>query len=205
MNDPTPHYLLRSEASRTEGFGRWRFVLRPADGSKAFEVADVEPDIWGERLDLLTVLRALESLDRPSRVTLVGCTRYVEQGILYGVSEWRENAWRWEYFGQLVPVRDADLWRRMDHVLQFHRVDCGQRRIDSGHNLLGGPHWNLDKKAGKWLDHIVSNNWLKYCVPVLAAWCGVWKEMASRLWQRLGGFRDHGPPMGTWRSAAARL
>ena len=186
MNDPTPHYLLMSEASRTEGFGRWRFALRPADGSAGFEAADVEPDVWGERLDLLTVVRALESLDRPSRVTLVGCTRYVEQGVLYGLPEWRDNGWRWEYFGQMAPLRDADLWQRMDRVLQFHRVECGQRRFDTGHGLLNGPHWNLanlTKKSGDWVDRIVRSNWLKYYVPVLATWCGVWMEMASRFWQ----------------------
>ena len=149
MNDPTPHYLLISEASRTEGIGRWRFVLRPIDGSAALEVADVEPDAWGERLDLLTVVRALESLDQPSRVTLLGCTRYVEQGIQYGLAEWRENQWRWEYFGQMVPVRDADLWQRMDRILQFHQVDCGQRRFDAGHNLLGRPPLEPGKTGRK--------------------------------------------------------
>ena len=147
MNDPTPHYLLMSEASRTEGLGRWRFVLRPVDGSTEVEVADVEPDIWGERLDLLTVVRALESLDQPSRVTLIGCTRYVEQGILYGLAEWRENGWRWEYFGQMAPVRDADLWQRMDRILQFHRVDCGQRRFDAGHACWPAPTGIWPKRA----------------------------------------------------------
>ena len=73
MNHPSPHYLLRSEASRIEGFGRWRFVLQPVDGSAEIMATDVEPDVWGERLDLLTVVRALESLDQPSRVTVVGC------------------------------------------------------------------------------------------------------------------------------------
>ena len=182
MIDSTPHYLLNTEASRTEGFGRWRFVLRSADGLASFEATDVEPYIWGERLDLLTVVRALESLDRPSRVTLVGCTHYVEQGILYGLSEWRENGWRWEYFGQMAPVRDCDLWQRIDHVLQFHRVDCGQRRLDAGHNLPSGPHWDLTRKPGKWVDRIVKSKWLKYYAPVLATWCGACMETASRLW-----------------------
>ena len=114
MNDPRPHYLLSCEASRTRGLGYWRFVLRQIDGSTALEAGDVEPDAWGERLDLLTVVRALESLDQPSRVTLVGCTHYVEQGIQFGLADWRENQWRWECFGEMVPVRDADLWQRMD-------------------------------------------------------------------------------------------
>ena len=183
MNDPTPHYLLMAEASRLAGLGRWRFVLRPTDGSAPVEVSDVEPDIWGERLDLLTVVRGLESLDQPSRVTLVGCTRYVEQGILYGMAEWRDNQWRWECFGQMVPVRDADLWQRMDRILLFHRVDCGQRRIDAGENPLVGPHWNRAKMGEKWVDGIVKGDWLKYYAPALVTWCGIWMEMASRFWQ----------------------
>jgi ribonuclease HI len=183
MNDPTPHYVLISEASRTKGVGNWRFVLRPTDGSTALEVVDVEPDIWGERLDLLTVVRALESLDQPSRVTLLGCTRYVEQGIQFGVAEWRESQWRWECFGEMVPVRDADLWQRMDRVLQFHQVDCGQRRFDAGHNLLVGPHWGPVKQGGNWAGGIVRDNWLKCYGLVLAACCGFWMETVSRLWQ----------------------
>ena len=185
MNDPTPHYLLISEASRTKGIGRWRFVLRPIDGSAALEVGDVEPDAWGERLDLLTVVRALESLDQPSRVTLLGCTRYVEQGIQYGLADWRENQWRWECFGEMVSVRDADLWQRMDHILQFHQVECGQRRFDAGHNRLAGPHWSPVKPGGNWVDRIAGSNWVKCYGLLLATWCGFWMEMASRFWQMI--------------------
>jgi ribonuclease HI len=172
-----------AKVSRTEGVGHWRFVLRPTDGSSGVEVADVEPDVWGERLDLLTVVRALESLDQPSRVTLIGCTRYVEQGIQYGLEEWRANGWRWESFGQMVPVRDVDLWQRMDRILQFHRVQCGQRRFDSGHTLPVGHHWNETETAESWADRIVGGNWLKYCVSAMIACWGVWMETASRYWQ----------------------
>ena len=139
MNDRTPQYVVVLETGKT--LGQWRFLLRPEDGSPPIEAGDVEPDAWGERLDLLTAVRALESLDQPSRVTFVGCTRYVEQGILYGVAEWKLNDWRWECFGQMVPVRDSDLWQRMDRALQFHRVDCRRRRFDSGHTMPNSPTW----------------------------------------------------------------
>lgn len=182
MNDPTPHYVLTPEVSRTEGFGRWRFVLRPTDGSDAIEVADVEPDVWGERLDLLTVVRALESLDQPSRVTLIGCTRYVEQGIQFGLEEWRGADWRWECFGQMVPVRDADLWQRMDRILQFHRVECGQRRVDAGHAPAAGHHWAEAETAGGWVDRIAGGNWVKYAAPAIIACMGFWMLIASRHW-----------------------
>ncbi|MEN6452134.1 MAG: RNase H family protein [Thermoguttaceae bacterium] len=173
MELQTPHYLLLSETSRTVGVGRWRFVLRPVEGSAAaaIEATDIEPDVWGERLDLLTVVRALETLDQPSRVTLVGCSRYVEQGIMYGLNDWKENGWCWEWFGQMTPVRDADLWQRMDRALAFHRVECRQRRIDPGHGLVNGPHWNL-LDSGKNLVNGMVHHRLKDHARLLAAWCG---------------------------------
>jgi ribonuclease HI len=84
---------------------------------------------------LLTLVRALESLDQPSKVTLIGCSNYIRQGIQYGVAEWRANDWLWEWFGQMVPVKNADLWQRLDRSLAFHEVECGLRRIDAAHPL----------------------------------------------------------------------
>jgi len=173
MNSGTPHYLLKSEASRENGSGRWRFVLRPLDGSPEIEAADLEPNVWGERLDLLTVVRALESLDQPSWVTLVGCTRYVEQGILFGITEWKESGWRWECFGQMTPVRDIDLWQRMDRILQFHRVDFGRRRFDAGHGLLDGPHWGLAAKGKELIGGLAGDKWVKCYALATAAWHGL--------------------------------
>jgi hypothetical protein len=182
MNHPAPHYLLKSEASRDEGLGRWRFVLQPLDGSSEIEAADIEPDLWGERLDLLTVVRALESLDQPSWVTLIGCTRYVEQGVLYGLMEWKENGWRWECFGRMVPVRDIDLWQRMDRILQIHWVDCGHRRFDANHTEVEGPHWNSPSRVEKWVSSRAGDKWVKYCILALAACCGLRATVTS--WMR---------------------
>jgi ribonuclease HI len=179
MNHPAPHYLLTSEAGLDGGPRHWRFVLKPIDGSSEIEAADVEPDAWGERLDLLTVVRALESLDQPSWVTLIGCTQYVEQGVLYGLAEWKENGWRWECFGRMVPVRDIDLWQRMDRILQIHRVDCGRRRFDAGHGGGDGPHWNLVNKGKGLIGGLAGKEWVKYSVPAIAACCGLGAKMAA--------------------------
>ena len=185
MNDLTPHYLLTSEANRNGSLGHWRFVLKAADDSTCFEADDVEPDIWGERLDLLTVVRALESLDQPSRVTLVYCSRYVQQGIQYGLPEWRENGWRWEAFGQMVLVRDADLWQRVDRVLQFHQVECGQRRLDGGHPILAGPHWGIVRHAVQFAGRVNRGNWVEYSAPLLAVWRGLCLSVVARFWRQL--------------------
>ncbi len=142
MDFTTPHFLLYSTVDRSAGSGRWQFALRTSDGAQRFEAADAEPDLPSERLDLLTVIRALESLDQPSRVTLVDCSDYIWKGVLYGLPEWRSNGWRWEFFGQMVLVKNSDLWQRLDRALRFHNVECRRRRIDQPHNtvVVAKPH-----------------------------------------------------------------
>ena len=99
-------------------------MLQPIGGDQFLVAADVEPGTRGNRLELLAVVRGLEALEQPSRVTLLTRSRYVNRGIRRGLSQWRERKWRWERFGQLVPIRDRDLWQRVDRALEFHRVEC---------------------------------------------------------------------------------
>ncbi|QDS98538.1 Ribonuclease HI [Adhaeretor mobilis] len=124
MTSPT-HYLLFSEASRDEqDVAIWRFVLQDVLTNRRFSANGVESTACPERLELLAVVRALESLDGPARVTLVTKSRYVSRGLKRGLPQWRERQWKWERFGKLRPVRDDDLWRRVDGALKFHDMDC---------------------------------------------------------------------------------
>jgi ribonuclease HI len=129
MSVPAPHFRLIPTA-RTDrpphesAAGQWRFVLEATDGSSKLEAADDEPEVSRDRLELLAIVRGLEALDQPSRVTVVTASRYVCRGIRFGLPAWREDAWQWERFGQLVPIKNADLWRRIDHAMGFHQVVC---------------------------------------------------------------------------------
>ena len=96
-------------------------------------IEDREPDMQGEQLELLTLIRGLEALDQPSRVTAYGCSRYVRHGITYGLPEWRDNGWQWERFGQLVAIKNAELWQRLDRAVQIHQLAFGVRRVDAPH------------------------------------------------------------------------
>jgi ribonuclease HI len=127
MSVPAPHFLLFSESRRRSANSPpcdWRFVLQSLDGSSRLEAADAEPAIGGERLELLAVVRGLEALEQPSRVTLVTPSKYVSRGLSYGLADWRENDWNWEHHGQMVPIKNRDLWQRLDRALAFHRVQC---------------------------------------------------------------------------------
>ncbi len=142
MDSTTPHFLLITNSVCQDGPGpadHWRFVLQSVDDNQSLAAGDREPQSHGERLELLAVVRGLEALEQPSRVTLVTQSRYVRSGLNYGLDEWRENGWRWERFGRLVPVKNRDLWQRIDRALKFHQIECRMLRLDRVHGLTG-PH-----------------------------------------------------------------
>jgi ribonuclease HI len=124
------HFLLFAEAFAGATQGNWRFVLSRIGAPERFAAAAAEPIACRERLELLAVVRGLEAIDEPARVTLVTNSRYVNRGLKRGLADWRASDWRWERFGQLVPVRDCDLWRRVDRALEFHELDCRLWRFD---------------------------------------------------------------------------
>ena len=142
MSVPAPHFLLYSEATLVSedasddcGTGRWRFVLRDARGETCLDAEDDEPSATSERLELLAIVRGLEALDQPSRVTLVTNSRAIRQGFKYGLAQWRETNWQWERFGQMTPVKNGDLWRRIDRADEIHHVQCREGQLDTSDDL----------------------------------------------------------------------
>ena len=174
MGDTAPRFYLFSDCEACAETGRWRFVLRRADGSQRLVAEDIEPGVRGERLELLSVIRGLESLEVPSRVTLMTACIYIREGIRHGLAEWRANGWRWERFGQMVPVKDLDLWHRVDRAMQFHQIDCRTYRFDPPHRVgLSVPsavssHRELSRKdmRTKWWS---IRRGLQYCLRRIAS------------------------------------
>ncbi len=131
MSVRKPHFLLYCDAtvrasSSSAGNARckWRCVVDDLNEQSRVEITDNEQDSSPERSSLIAVVRGLEALEQPSQVTLVTSSPYVNKGLRYGLKEWRENNYQWEHFGSEKPVRNADLWRRVDQAMQFHQVDC---------------------------------------------------------------------------------
>lgn len=127
-----PHYLLFCDAHVSDGAaadtepigGRWHFVLERIDLNERLEAADSERAQPRDRLALLAVVRGLEAIEMPSQVTLVTTSRYVSRGLRYGLSEWREANYSWEHFGMQKPIRNADLWQRIDGAMRYHDIAC---------------------------------------------------------------------------------
>lgn len=136
MPTSPPHVLLFSDADSSRSVGRWHFLVESVQGETMVEASDEEPGLSGERLELLAVVRGLESLHQPSRVTLLTSSRHVSRGLRAGLEEWRGNRWCWERDGRLVPIKNRDLWQRIDWAMRFHQVECRSWRIDAAHTVV---------------------------------------------------------------------
>jgi len=134
----TPHFVLFSRTREQvlehdmQG-GSWYFRLESAHGAGTFEATDVEQDVSRERLELLAVVRGLEALEQPSSVTLITSSRQISRAVRQGLDYWRQRDWKWERFGEKVPMKNGDLWQRIDSALQIHSVQCRTYRIDQPH------------------------------------------------------------------------
>ena len=100
----------------------WRFKLVDLTNDWRLEISDFEPQGCEEKRALLALVRGLEAIERHAEVQLVTSSRYVYQGIMYGLSQWREDCWKWEHFGRMVPIKHQDYWQRVDRALEFHRL-----------------------------------------------------------------------------------
>lgn len=124
MDDSRPRFALFADLEPDAAGDGWRFALHAADGSSTVTASDRETGADADRLVLLAVVRGLEALDQPSQVTVVTRSASVVRGFRRGLDAWRQHDWRWERHGRLTPIRDADLWRRVDHALAYHAIRC---------------------------------------------------------------------------------
>ena len=148
----TPHYLLLTESTydptEPQLGGRWRFVLEPMNcDDDRIEVSERETDIVGERLQLLSVVRGVEALEQPSKLTLITSSANVGKRIRKGFQSWIDKGWRWESFGALTPVKDADLWKRIHAAMEIHSIECrlwqfSNRHQTNVHEAADSNSWN---------------------------------------------------------------
>ncbi len=141
MSKSAPHFLLLTRADSSDehvGGGQWSFVLERIGDQNRIEIVDVEPNVRGERLDLLAVVRGLEALEMPARVTLITPSNYVGRGFRNGLKIWSVNGFQWERFGELAPIKNQDLWKRVARAMSYHTIDCRVWQFGQFNNLSRG-------------------------------------------------------------------
>jgi len=79
-----------------------------------------EPETTNNRMELTAVIRALEALRRRCRVRLYTDSQYVQRGITAWIHDWKRRGWR---TADRKPVKNDDLWRRLDDLARGHEVE----------------------------------------------------------------------------------
>ncbi|MXX88715.1 MAG: ribonuclease HI [Boseongicola sp. SB0677_bin_26] len=102
------------------GSGGWGVLLFFKDGNRVLRERELSGGVartTNNRMELLAAIHALEALDSPSRITVCTDSTYVREGITRWIHRWKVNGWQ-AVDGR--PVRNADLWRRLDAARSAH-------------------------------------------------------------------------------------
>jgi len=115
------------------GPGGWAYILRHLKSDAEKELAGGEAETTNNRMELLGVIHGLEALTRPTSVEVVTDSAYVANGSRQWLAGWKRNGWKRREGKQLKPVKNEDLWRRLDALLTKHEVTFVTVKGHSGH------------------------------------------------------------------------
>jgi ribonuclease HI len=110
------------------GPGGWGAILR--NGQTEKELYGGERETTNNRMELMAAIQALEALKRPCEVTLVTDSEYVMKGITEWLADWKRRGWK---TAAKKPVKNQDLWQRLDDATRTHRIDWQWVRGHTGH------------------------------------------------------------------------
>ncbi len=116
--------------SGNPGTGGWAYILRHLESAKELTRWGCEDHTTNNRMELMAVIAALETLQRRCHVELYTDSEYVGKGIRDWLPAWKARGWK---RAGNKPVKNVDLWRRLDQQLQRHEVEYHAVRGHSGH------------------------------------------------------------------------
>ena len=114
--------------SGNPGPGGWGAVLRY--GAVEKELSRAEAQTTNNRMEMMAAIEALEALKRPSRVSLTTDSTYLRDGITKWLTDWKRRGWK---TADKKPVKNVDLWQRLEAAITPHQVDWHWVRGHAGH------------------------------------------------------------------------
>lgn len=126
------HVIIHTDGacSGNPGPGGWGAILEWNGHRK--EIKGGEPHTTNNRMELTAAIMALEALKRPCTVEIHTDSQYLRQGITAWILAWKRNGWR---TADKKPVKNVDLWQRLDAALAHHQVRWHWVRGHAGHDL----------------------------------------------------------------------
>jgi len=128
MASPVVEIYTDGACRGNPGPGGWGVLLRYNSQEK--ELWGGEAGTTNNRMELMAAIRALEALKRPSQVKLYTDSIYVMKGITEWIHDWKRKGWR---TADKKPVKNEDLWRRLDELRAKHEIEWHWVRGHAGH------------------------------------------------------------------------
>ncbi len=119
--------------SGNPGPGGWGVLLLAREGAEVVRertLSGGEADTTNNRMELLAAISALETLARPSQITVVTDSAYVKNGVTGWIFGWKKNGWK---TADRKPVKNVDLWQRLDAAQARHQVRWEWIKGHAGH------------------------------------------------------------------------
>lgn len=110
------------------GPGGWGALLRYGDTEKTLSGND--PETTNNRMEMTAAIEALASLKQPSIVDLFTDSDYLRKGVREWLPQWKKNQWK---TASRKPVKNQDLWQRLDALVQVHTVHWHWVKAHNGH------------------------------------------------------------------------
>lgn len=114
--------------SGNPGPGGWGAIMRMGEHEKL--LSGSEAQTTNNRMELMAVIAALEALKHPCRVTITTDSQYVMKGMTEWLPGWKRKNWR---TAAKKPVKNAELWQRLDAAQSMHELEWQWVRGHSGH------------------------------------------------------------------------
>jgi len=119
--------------SGNPGPGGWGVLMQAKDGDtvvKQRELSGGAPQTTNNRMELMAAISALETLERAAAVTIVTDSSYVKDGLTKWIHGWKRNGWK---TAAKKPVKNEELWKRLDEAQQRHDVSWEWVKGHAGH------------------------------------------------------------------------
>lgn len=129
MSDERVELFTDGACRGNPGPGGWGALLR-FGGTREKELFGGEAQTTNNRMELMAAIRGLESLKGPCRVHLTTDSQYVLKGVTEWMDNWKRRGWK---TAAKKPVKNVDLWQRLDKALEPHEVEWQWVRGHTGH------------------------------------------------------------------------
>jgi ribonuclease HI len=129
------------------GPGGWGAIL--SNGVHEKELYGAERDTTNNRMELMAAICGLEALKRPCEVTLVTDSVYLKKGITEWLQQWHRRGWK---TAGRKPVKNIDLWQRLEQAVEGHRLHWKWIKGHSGHP----ENERADQLANRAIDELLS-------------------------------------------------